>query len=327
MIDLRRILTAYPRHLADARWVALGNAGGFSGSRIWRGTTLDGREFALKQYSPATTELHLERIHHWLKAAREQGLLFIPAVEPGRDGGTIAVMNVRCWDISMWMPGKASFHGDPTDAKLFAAMEAIARLHATWAKLMPATQQPCPAIVRRWQAVQDAQTLLQNRQPVIAASTAELGRGIERAWSLLPRLLPRVQASLAPWRLRPVRVLPCLGDVWHDHVLFDGTRVSGIIDYAAAKIDAPEADLARMLGSLIPGERERMRRALNVYGAIRPLTDHELVQVLDVTGTFGAVVNWLMRFRTLPPEDVARVAKRFVRFVERLDSLPGNANL
>ncbi|MSR54573.1 MAG: hypothetical protein EXS09_14980 [Gemmataceae bacterium] len=317
-MDLRRILAAYPRHLADARWLALGNAGGFSGARIWRGTTFDGREFALKQYSPATTERQLARIHGWMKAALEQGLPFVPAVEPGRDGRTLALVDERCWDITTWMPGKADFHEDPTDDKLFAAIDALARIHAVWEKLVPAAEQPCPAILRRWQAVQDAQALLQNDRARMAPSTESLSLDIERAWSLVPRLVPRMEAALAPWRIRPVRVLPCIGDLWHDHVLYVGTRVSGTIDFAAAKFDAPEADMARLLGSLIPGERERLHRALNVYRAIRPLPNHELVEVLDVTGTFGAVVNWLMRFKSLPKEDVARVARRFEKLVVRL---------
>ena len=319
MIDLLRILAAYPRHLADARWVALGNAGGFSGSRIWHGTALDGQEFALKQYPRATTERQLERVHRWLKAAREQGLTYVPAVVSGRDGRTIAIVENRCWDVTTWMPGKADFHDDPTDVKLFAAVAALARIHRAWENLDVAFVQPCPALLRRWQAIRDAEAMLRNGPPPIAPSTDPLDRDIERAWTLLPRLIPRMLGLLAPWKNRPIPVQPCIGDVWHDHVLFEGECVTGIIDFAAAKLDAPAADLARLLGSLIPDEHERTRRALNVYTAIRPLPDRALVEVLDVAGIFGAMVNWLKRYGTMTSPDRARVAKRFAALVARME--------
>ena len=224
-----------------------------------------------------------------------------------------------CWDITTWMPGKPNFHDDPKDDRLFAAVEALARLHSAWAKQVPAVKQACPAILRRWRAIRDAEALLKNGPPPIAPNSESLARDVERAWSLLPRQLLRMRALLEPWRNRLVAVQPCIGDVWHDHVLFVGDRVSGIIDFAAAKFDAPESDLARLLGSLIPGERDRMRQALGVYAAIRPVPDYELVEILDVTGTFGAVVNWLMRFRALPPDELTRVAQRFGELVGRLE--------
>ena len=327
MIDIERILVEYPRHLVDARWVALGNAGGFSGSRIWRGTTFDGREFALKEYSLATTGRQLERVHGWMRAAKEQGLPFVPAIEPASNCRTVAMVNESCWDVTSWMPGKSDFHDDPSDGKLFAAVEAIARIHALWANLVPPTEQPCPAILRRWRATQDAEALLKNGPPLIDPDTESLLSNLDRAWALLHRQLPRMQALLEPWRSRLVTVQPCIGDVWHDHVLFEDNRVSGIIDFAAAKVDVPEADLARLLGSLIPGDHGRMRQALVVYAGIRPVPDYRLVEVLDVTGAFGAVVNWLNRFMRFPLPSVTRVAERFGKLVDRLDSLPGNAKL
>ena len=47
---------------------------------------------------------------------------------------------------------------------------------------------------------------------------------------------------------RPVPFNLCIGDVWHDHILFEGDAVTGMIDFAAAKVDHVAADLARLLG-------------------------------------------------------------------------------
>ena len=43
----------------------------------------------------------------------------------------------------------------------------------------------------------------------------------------------------------------CHGDLWHDHVLFSGEEVTGLIDFDAMKIDSRALDLARLLGSLV----------------------------------------------------------------------------
>ena len=51
----------------------------------------------------------------------------------------------------------------------------------------------------------------------------------------------------------PVPVQPCGAP--HDHVLFDGDRVTGIIDFAAAKVDHVAADLARLFGESDPDDR------------------------------------------------------------------------
>lgn len=61
-----------------------------------------------------------------------------------------------------------------------------------------------------------------------------------------------------PWaieQLKPLadvsfRLQPCIRDIWHDHVLFDGDRVTGLIDFGAMQIDTPATDIARLVGSL-----------------------------------------------------------------------------
>jgi Ser/Thr protein kinase RdoA (MazF antagonist) len=120
-----------------------------------------------------------------------------------------------------------------------------------------------------------------------------------------------------------VRLQPCLCDVWHDHVLFTGDEVTGLVDYGAAKIDHVAVDLARLLGSLVEDNTEERSAGLRAYEEVCPLMPDEeaLIAVLDETGTVLGIANWLMwlyaerrRF-----ENRTAVADRLGKLVLRLE--------
>jgi aminoglycoside phosphotransferase (APT) family kinase protein len=135
----------------------------------------------------------------------------------------------------------------------------------------------------------------------------------------LPRWVARAERELAPWTNRPVPVQPCLCDIHHDHVLFTGDVVTGVIDSAAMKVDHPAVDLARLLGDLVPDDRARTAAGLAAYrdagGAT--IVTADLVELLDRTGTVCAIANWLIRLRKPAPPDVAQRLERLVGRLER----------
>jgi len=317
-----RVVALYPPVVAGARWSALGSAGGFSGARIWRGVTAEGREYCLKVHPPAADADRLERvIHRWMTTARAAGLDFVPAVERGRDGRTVVEAGGRVWDVMSWMPGRADFHQDPSDARLFAAVSTLARLHEAWAG--DGGVAPCPAIVRRRQALLEWEDLLgRGWQPRFDAGDSVRPHA-EAAWRVLPSVLPEVRPPLMHWVKEPVPVQPCLCDVWHDHVLFDGDRVTGVIDHAAAKVDHVAVDLGRLLGSFIPDDADRTEAALNAYRALRPLPQPDLVSLLDRTGVVIGVTNWVRWLyhdgRIYPNREA--VAGRLAELVQRLERM------
>src|SRR5437763_1299451 len=67
---------------------------------------------------------------------------------------------------------------------------------------------------------------------------------VRRALDARPVHVAASTAALTPWADRPVPVQPCLCDVWHDHVLYTGDAVTGLIDYGEVKPDHPAVDLA-----------------------------------------------------------------------------------
>jgi homoserine kinase type II len=92
-----------------------------------------------------------------------------------------------------------------------------------------------------------------------------------------------------------VPLQPCLRDIWHDHVLFEGDRVSGIIDIGAMRMDTVSTDIARLLGSLCGNDRDGWTNGLRAYEAIRPLIEPErmLIATFDRSQMMLAGVNWV----------------------------------
>ena len=323
----REVLGFYPAHVRSAAWTPLGNAGGFSGARLWRGESPAGR-FCLRAWPEGhMTAAQLRPIHDLMNAARSSAvsLSFVPRLQTTSFGTTWVEEAGRLWEVTDWMPGRADFHDRPTDDRLRAAVRALAKLHEAWAarSTPPA---PCPAVQRRMRALADWRALLASgwRPDFRGEPEADPVRPwAGRAWAVLPAQADRAANELRPWKDCRVPLQPCLCDVWHDHVLFDGDEVTGIIDYGAAKPDCVAVDLARLLGSFIPDEAERVTLALSEYAAERSLPPEaeELVTLLDWTGTVVGALNWLrwLYEERRPYADRAAVARRLAGLVGRLE--------
>jgi Ser/Thr protein kinase RdoA (MazF antagonist) len=68
---------------------------------------------------------------------------------------------------------------------------------------------------------------------------------------------------------------PCIRDARPDHFLFEGNRLSGLVDFGAMGRETVAADLARLLAESIGGDRVARARALEAYEAVRPLDGAE----------------------------------------------------
>src|SRR5262249_22222853 len=154
---------------------------------------------------------------------------FVPAVFVSRSGHTWVDQEGRLWEVTGWLPGQADFHTHPTAQKLQAACSALARLHLVWNGVAAACG-PCPAVQRRLLRIQEWRDLLRSGWwPAFGLlGTSALDAVAERAWRLLPALVERLPALLEPWRSRPLPLQPCLCDVWHDHLLYQGDELTGL---------------------------------------------------------------------------------------------------
>lgn len=92
-----------------------------------------------------------------------------------------------------------------------------------------------------------------------------------------------------------LRLQPAIRDIHHDHVLFTGDEVTGILDFGAMRIDTPLTDIARLVGSLVGDDHDARQFAFDAYAGLRPLSDADrrLIDVLDETRLILGALNWL----------------------------------
>jgi Ser/Thr protein kinase RdoA (MazF antagonist) len=121
-----------------------------------------------------------------------------------------------------------------------------------------------------------------------------------------------------------VPLQPCLRDIWHDHVLFTRSEVTGLIDANACRTESVAADISRLLGSLVTDDRVRWRFAIDVYHSVRPLAlaEQGLIELLDRSGVLLNGLTWLewicLDRRPFAESDRSRIVDRLARHVERL---------
>jgi Ser/Thr protein kinase RdoA (MazF antagonist) len=310
---------------SSARVQPLGNCGGFSGARLWRIETQQG-SLCLKARPPGNLSAQRwAEIHRLMRQARDSDLLFVPAIHFTHTGQSLVEHAERLWDLTAWMPGRADFHLRPEPARLEAASLALARLHRTWALVSP-ERGPSPGIERRLGCTREWSLLIQSGWEPRLAADNPLHPWVQRAWSLVRRWIDSLPHLLAPWAERPLPLQPCLCDIWHDHVLFEGNTVTGLIDFDGTKIDHVAVDLARLLGSMVGGASEPWAAALRAYARVCRLSldDQALASVLDRTGTLVGLVNWLQWLcregRTFDHPEAA--LRRLSVLVERVESWP-----
>jgi len=307
----------------------LGSRGGFSGAQIWR-LGAPGYDFCLKAWPP--NDMSAERlgwIHRLVREARSSGLGFVPRVLPTIEGPTFVGPTVvefdgRCWDLSKWMRGEADFHERPTELRLTQACTSLAKLHRVW-QTKHGSVGPCPGVRRRLDALQQWQDLLASGWRPVVYPNDPIGSAAAHAWVWVLDRVADAQRRLLPWRDVPLPLHPCWCDPRHDHVLFIGPLMSGLIDYGSVKIDHAAVDLARMLGGLIGEHEEMWSIGLKAYESVRPLSqqDRELLPILDYTGLIVAAVNWLrwLYYERREYPDRPAVGERLWEIVHRLAAI------
>ncbi len=372
--DIQSILNLYPPNCHPTRIDPLGSAGGMSGAQFWRINAPRGTLILRRWPQEHPTPDRLRFIHAVLHHAAQRDIKILPVPIRATTGESFVYHAGHMWELAPWMPGTADYERAPTVEKLQAAMQALAKFHVAvadfdpnralqfsvgrQAELPPKTAVPTPSIQRRLSMLQELQSggaeeLSSSITNTIWSDLAPLAR---QFFAALPTAMPRAISQLAPLADVPLPLQPCLRDIWHDHVLFTGDEVTGIIDFGAIGVDTPATDIARLLGSLgtvpfspaqsdrsqlqndehrcktakrglspSPGdddEAEIWNIGLAAYSTIRPLSPDETraVTALDTSSTVLAACNWLrwIYIERRQFENHAQVVDRFRKIVARL---------
>jgi homoserine kinase type II len=221
------------------------------------------------------------------------------------------------------MPGAANYDHSPNVERLRAATTALARFHTAVADF-PVVSGPQSAVTRHFARLNDLMRGGMNElfRAITDATWPELAPLARQFLSELPNAIPRAMANLEPIVSAALPLQPCIRDVWHDHILFTGDDVTGLIDFGAVEIDTPATDVARLLGSLAGDDATGWQTGVAAYSAVRPLSQQEglAVRALDASGNILGGCNWIrwIYIDRRQFDDRAKILERFRRILARL---------
>lgn len=324
-------IAAVLRHYDHPKVIdSLSTGGGLSGAQLWRLTTTGGTLVLRRWPAEHPSPERLAFIHQVLRTAGRAGFALVGVPIVTRSGQTWVSHDAHLWELTPWMPGQADFRQRPSAERLAAALRSLAQFHLATARVEPSRCPPTlPSAEQRRKRLE---ALAADQIPWRAALAESQTSPTPHSW---PALAERANVWLATARQRAVRLLrrwaeagpvpeplqPCIRDIWHEHVLFEGEQVSGIIDFGALQPDCVATDLARLIGSLALSDRAAWHQALLAYETLRPLSGAERrwVGLLDSAAVLLAPAQWFAwhygegrRF-----DDPARVLARVDEYLAR----------
>ena len=328
---VRSVLSKW-RETSSGCEVASPRTQGFSGATIYRIATAAGMFCLRKWPEGGLPQARLRELHRFLRFLADRDINELAVPVPAADGPTLVRLNGRLWQLEPWKPGEADFKQNPSGARLRNAMHALARLHVAAAEYQPTARgaewffqsaaAPSPAVESRLKMIREWNS---NR---IRVAQADLDR-LHEAGAVADEMLrvfvlcaPKIEAELSSVRESMFCLQPCLRDVWHDHVLFTGDEVTGLIDASAARSENVASDLSRLLGSLLEDDHPRWELALDAYSTVRPLSDRErgLVRLLDRSGVLLSPLHWVEACRSPHTQRNAGVMSHVIRRMNELNA-------
>jgi Ser/Thr protein kinase RdoA (MazF antagonist) len=255
----------------------------------------------------AVDRQRLAGLHRLIAHVHDLGVTQVAVPIACLDGATFFESQGQIWQLEPWMPGTADFSANPSEPRLHAALLCLAHWHRAAARFVARDTETrwffttasaqSPGLVERfgqiarWTAPECA--MLRSRLAVL--EWKEIEEPAREILDAFVRVAPRVAISLKIGIDAEVPLQPCLRDIWHDHVLFTGDIVTGLVDPHAARSDSVATDLARLLGTLVGDERGRWDSGLAVYQEVRPLSTAELamIELFDQSGVLLSGMTWL----------------------------------
>ncbi|HUG17344.1 MAG TPA: phosphotransferase [Planctomycetaceae bacterium] len=333
--ELKSILSHWPKPFPSANLVDRHR--GFSGAIVYR-LDVQGEHFALREWRKDQIPVErLQGLHGLLRFVFDRGITQVSVPVPTTKHQTFHQRYGVFRQIEPWMPGRADFREDPSDEKLRSAMRTLARFHlaanefaadsecSEWFSVQREARSP--TIGERLERLE--YSLSYSGDPFLLRQIDQIpvSVGIKSALHAVLSALethgPSVREELQSLHSSKFRLQPSLRDVWHDHILFEGDEVTGLIDPSACRSENPVIDLSRLLVSFDVSDRTGF--ALDVYEQLRPLTpdEHRLRRVFDRSQFVLGGVTWIERLVTglIDPDSLERIETRLNEIIGRLPLL------
>ena len=90
-------------------------------------------------------------------------------------------------------------------------------------------------------------------------------------------------------------------DARRENILFNGSEISGFIDYCAIRNDCREVDVSRMISSFAVDDYLMWTNALNAYSETSEI-NYLVCRKLDILGTIVSLYRWLKWFQEPMPD-------------------------
>ncbi|MCH7727709.1 MAG: phosphotransferase [Planctomycetes bacterium] len=300
--NLRYVLTQFGLETcrpADIEF--LGTAGGFSGAAFWRLATPNG-PICLRRWPPEhPTRERLAWIHGVLRHVEKTGFALTPVPISAHSGDSFVDHDRHFWEMTPWLSGSADYDRAPSRQRLEAAMATLAEFHVAAASVpgcLPRNDKS-PGIASRLDQLRSLKNegcdQIEKKLSQAHSDWQQLVERSHRVLACFRSLVDSVEHDLARQQnlVSPLQV--CIRDIWHDHVLFTGDSVSGIVDFGAMRVESVAGDVARLVGSLVADDEKGWQIGIDAYQEVRPLvlTQQQLIRTFDRSSVLMSGMNWL----------------------------------
>ena len=252
--------------------------------------------FALKQH-PMERHEHVLRQHAFQSMLDSLPECPVPTLHTWPNGTTWLEDSNRGWELSSWIVGAPMPIGDEIQQDAWdQVIDAIAAMHRR-AMVWRAPGEPkehlrngVPTLpvgllerrerIAYWQ--QQGGPAIRERVDLLASQCPELKNELQLVGTRITHWFPRLSESLAPICQRHHPAWWIVRDCWREHWLFEQSRLSGLIDFGAARKDWPGFDLVRCFGTMLKEGDTKWQSGFERYRRAVPEVPFELQDLLTV---------------------------------------------
>jgi hypothetical protein len=229
----------------------------------------------------------------------------VPGVLEWDEGQPILTADGTLWTLATWCRGGTLPVDAPiSDSLLMETMDWMAEIHSVGAGMyqrlaVSSGIQRRLACLRKWsntgyrqqQAVRLQRAVLAADD--LASHQIELARGIvDSSLEYCGKSQRWLLEQLSVWENRPLMCHWIVGDFWRENILVDQGRVSGIVDFGAARVDWGYLELVRCLGSWLAPDDPRLTAAVRAYDQRRQQGNEEWTGMSGPTVFFSHPDNF-----------------------------------